>query len=398
MKPFEVKPQVYWIGSLHPDLRVFDIIVNTKNGTTYNSYLIRDEKIAVIDTVKEKFSKQYLEHIAKIVDPGKIDYIIVQHTEPDHSGALVDLLDAAANAQVICANPAVKYVQNIVNKEIDIVGVKNNQTLSLGKKNLSFVSAPYLHWPDTMMTYLIEDKILFTCDVFSSHYCDSRMFNDAITRDFWPDFKYYFDVIMRPFKKNIRNALKKIDPLEIDLVAPAHGPILRDNVQKYISAYAEWAAPLPANDPKKVLIYFGSAYGNTEKMAFKISDGIKSAGLDVQLFDVVGLNFKGHLDRIEAADALLFGSPTINNDAIKPVWDILNSLTTINVKGKIGASFGSMGWNGEALKLLDERLTSMKFKVPVSGLAAVLVPSEEELENCFQFGVQIANTLKENEE
>ena len=394
MKPFEVKPQIYWIGSLHPDLRVFDIILNTKNGTTYNSYLIQDEKIAVIDTVREKFSKQYLEHISELVDPAKIDYIIVQHTEPDHSGALVDLLDAAPNAQVVCANPAVKYVQNIVNRDIDIVGVKNNQTLSLGTKNLSFISAPYLHWPDTMMTYLIEDKILFPCDVFSSHFCDSRMFDDAITRDFWPDFKYYFDAIMRPFKRNIRNALKKIEPLEIDLVAPSHGPILRKDVQKYISAYAEWAAPLPENDPKKVLIYYGSAHGNTEKMALKIADGIKSAGLDVELFDVVGLNFQGHLDRIEAADALLFGSPTINNDAIKPVWDILNSLTTIDVKGKIGASFGSMGWNGEAIKLLDERLASMKFKVPVPGLTAVLVPSKEELENCYQFGVQIANTLE----
>lgn len=396
MKPFEIKPGIHWIGSLHPDIKVFDIILQTKNGTTYNSYLIQDEKTAIIDTVKSKFTKQYLEHITELVDFEQIDYIIVQHNEPDHSGALAELIDVAKNAQVVCANVATKYVANILNRDLDVLSVKNNTTLSLGKKTLQFQTAPYLHWPDTMMTYLVEDNILFPCDVFASHFCDSRMFNDLITRDFWTDYKYYFDSIMRPFKKNVRNGLKKIAPLTIEMIAPSHGPILRENVQKYIAAYEEWAAPLSANSPPKVLVYYASAHGNTGIMANEIEIGLKSLGIDVEVYNAEGLSFDGHLDKIEAADAVLFGSPTINNDATKPVWDVINSLTTIDIKGKIAGSFGSIGWNGEAIKLLDDRLTAMKFKLPFEGLKAVLVPSKEELLACREFGKNIGNEIINN--
>ena len=395
MKPFEIKPKVYWVGALHPDLRIFDIIMYTKNGTTYNSYLIDDEKVAIIDTVKAKFSERYISHVKELVDPERIEYVIIQHNEPDHSGALLDLLELAPHAKIVCANVAVKYVRNVINREFDIIGVKNGDTISLGQRTLQFISAPYLHWPDTMMTFVPEDKILFPCDVFSSHFCDSRMFNDAITRDFWPDFKYYFESIMRPFKKNLRNALKKIEALDFDLIAPSHGPILRTDLQKYIKAYEEWAQPLPPNDPKRVLIYYASAHGNTERMAQEIARGVRAEGAEVEVYDVIDLNFEGHLNKIEGADALLLGSPTINNDVAKPIWDVLNSLTTIDVKGKVGASFGSMGWNGEAIKLLDDRLSAMKFKVPFEGLSAVLVPSEEELAQCFEFGQKIARLLKE---
>ena len=393
MKPFELKSNVNWIGALHPDLRVFDIIMHTKNGTTYNSYLIRDEKTAIIDTVKGKFTDQYLAHIESLVAFETIDYIIVQHNEPDHSGALAELLDVAKNAQLVCANVAVKYVNNILNKELDVLGVKNNHTLSLGQKTLQFITAPYLHWPDTMMTYLVEDKILFSCDVFANHFCDSHMFNDEIARDFWPDYKNYFNSIMRPFKKNVRNGLQKIEPLEIEMIAPSHGPILRSELSKYVNAYAEWSSPAIENSTPKAIVYYATAHGNTEIMAHEVEKGLKSAGVDVEVFNAENLDFDGHLDKIEAADAVLFGSPTINNDAVKPIWDVLNSLTTIDVKGKVAGSFGSIGWNGEAIKLLDERLNAMKFKVPVEGQQAVLVPSKQELADCVEFGKKLGNEI-----
>jgi len=395
MKPLEITNDLYWIGSLHPDLRVFDIIMETKNGTTYNSYLIRDEKIAVIDTVKEKFSQHYIENLSSLIDPEKIDYIIVQHNEPDHSGSLTTLLDIAKQARVFCAKPAIKYVNNIVNKEIDITGVGQNDTLNLGKRTLRFIPAPFLHWPDTMMTFLETDNILFTCDVFASHFCDGKMYNDLISRDFWHEYKYYFNTIMRPFKKNVRNALTKIEQLQIDIIAPSHGPILRAELNKFIKAYDEWSTPLPANLPPKILVYYASAYGNTLMMAEKIADGARAAGADVKIYDAVGLDVNGHLDKIEAADAILFGSPTLNNSVVKPVWDILNGLITIDVKGKIGATFGSMGWSGEAVPLLEERLKTMKFKVPLQGITAMLVPGKDELEKCYDFGTQIAEKVKE---
>ncbi len=395
MKPLEIKPNVYWVGALHPDLRIFDIIMRTKNGTTYNSYLVKDEKIAVIDTVKAKFAEQYLQHLSELVDLTQIEYIILQHTEPDHSGALAELLQAAPHAKVVCAKVATKYVANTLNREVEPIGVENGATLCLGQKTLRFISAPFLHWPDTMMTFLEEDKILFSCDVFASHFCDSRIFADTINRDFWPDFRQYFDTILRPYRRHLRNALKKIQSLEIRTIAPSHGPILRSDLKKYLEAYRQWSAPRPENHPKKMLIYFASAHGSTELMAQKISAGANSVGIDTELFDVVGLNFEGHLDRIEAADAIMLGSPTINNDAVKPVWDVLNSLTTIDVKGKIGGSFGSIGWSGEAVRLLDDRLAAMKFTVPFAGLTAVLVPSADELQKCYDFGVKVGKVLLE---
>lgn len=393
MKPFEMTQDVFWIGALHPDLRVFDIIMNTKNGTTYNSYLIRDEKIAIIDTVKAKFADVYLAHIKSLIDPSRIDYIIMQHNEPDHSGSLLKLLEIAPNAQVVCAKPAVKYVENITNAEINIKPVSNKEVLELGSKSLQFYTSPYCHWPDTMMTWLEQDNILFPCDVLGSHFCDSRMYNDAISRDFWPDFKYYFDSIMRPYKKNVRNAINKVEDLDIKVVAPSHGPILRQNIEKYIQAYKEWTEPPTPNDPPKMLIYFAAAHGNTGIMAHKIAEGARSKGVDVEVFEATDINPDEHIDKIENADALLLGSPTINNNAVKPVWDVLNALISVDVKGKIAGSFGSYGWSGDATEQLDARLNAMKFKVPFEGIKAVLVPNDEELQTCFEFGANIAGEL-----
>ncbi len=379
---------------MHPDLRVFDIIMSTKNGTTYNSYLIQDEKIAIIDTVKAKFAEPYLEHVANLVDPETVDYIIVHHSEPDHSGSLKELLKMAKHAKVVCAKSAVKYVQNILNMDIELHPVSNGDTLSLGNKTLTFITSPYIHWPDTMMTFVEEDHLLFPCDLLASHFCDSRMFDDSVTRDFWPDFKYYFECIMRPYRKNVRNALAKLEPYDIQIIAPSHGPILRKDVQRYIEAYHQWSAPLPTNDPPKILIYYAAAHGNTATMAQAIAEGARSSGADVELYDTMDINVDQHLTRIEAADALLLGSPTINNDAVKPVWNVLNSLATIEVKGKLGGSFGSYAWSGEAVKLLDERLAALKFKVPFEGLQALLVPGEEELKACRKRGAEIAQELK----
>ena len=393
MKPLEMGENIYWIGALHPELRVFDIIMDTPAGTTYNSYLIKDEKNVVIDTVEHSFTDMYLENLSELIDPAEIDYIIVQHNESDHSGSLSKLLDVAPNARVVCAGPAAKYVKNIINRDIDIMTVKQGDTLDLGSRTLEFIPAPFLHWPDTMMTFMPETGILFPCDIFASHYVDPAMFNDLIDYNFSPDFKYYYDCIMRPFKKFVRAMLSKIEPLDIKMIAPSHGPILRKDLDIFIKAYAAWSEPLPANPEPHILIYYATAHGNTKVMAEAVAKGALEAGARVSLFDTMEIDVSKHLDLIEAADAVLFGSPTINNNAVKPVWDVLNSLVTIDVKGKIAGSFGSMGWSGEAVPQLDERLKTMKFKVPVEGMVAVLVPSDEELTACQAFGASIYKAL-----
>ena len=391
MKPVLIKPETWWIGALHPDLRVFDIIMHTKNGTTYNSYLVKGEKVAIIDTVKDKFSQPYLDRIAGLTDFGDIAYIVVQHNEMDHSGSLAALLDKAPQAEVVCSKPAAKYVQNVLNRPVKIRTVENGEIIDLGGKSLQFYPAPFVHWPDTMMTYLPEEKLLFTCDFFGAHFCDPHLFNDQIQRDTWSDFHHYFQTIMRPYKKMARNALKKVNELEFDMIAPSHGPVLRKELPKYLQAYAEWSAPAAENSPRRLLIYFASAYGNTGVMAQEIARGAESAGLAVELYDVTEINPEEHLDRIEQADAIAIGSPTINNDAVKPVWNLLTSLVTIDLKGKVGASFGSMGWSGEAVGLLDQRLAALKIKLVQPGLTATLVPAPDELQQCRDLGVALAN-------
>ncbi len=394
MKPVLIKPDIYWIGTLHPDLRIFDIIMQTRNGTTYNSYLIKGEKVAIIDTVKDKFTQPYLEHIAELTDWARIAYIVVQHTEMDHSGSLAALLDKAPQAEVVCSKPAAKYVQNVLNRPAHIRTVENGESIDLGGKQLQFFPAPFIHWPDTMLTLQPEAGILFTCDLFGAHFCDSHLFNDVITRDSWPEFEHYFRTIMRPFKKMVRNSLKKIADLSFNMIAPSHGPILRQDLPKYISAYDQWSAPLPVNETRQLLVYYASAYGNTEKMAAEIARGAKDAGVGVKVYDTMEIDLAAHLDRIEAADGIAIGSPTINGDAVKPVWDLLNSLVTLELKGKIGASFGSMGWSGEAVGLLDQRLTSLKLKVIQPGLQATLVPGPEELQQCYDFGAGLARAMQ----
>lgn len=397
MKPFAVLDNLYWVGALHPDLRVFDIIMTTKNGTTYNSYLVLDEKVAVIDTVKGKFSEGYLEHISGLVDPKRIDYVIVQHTEPDHGGSLEALLAAAPQAEVVCAKAAAKYVANTLNREVRMRTVGNRETLTLGKRTLTFLPAPFIHWPDTMMTVLADEGVLFSCDLFGAHFCDSRMFDDMIPRDVWPDFQYYFESIMRPFRKNVHSALEKVSEFSIKLIAPSHGPIIRRDVEKYFAAYRQWSAPLPPNPTPQALIFYASAHGNTERMAEAVAQGLRSEGVEVELYDALNLNLAQHIEKIERADALILGSPTINNDAVKPIWDVLNSLTTIDIKGKVAACFGSYAWSGEATELIQSRLAAMKFKLPLEPLRAMLVPSAEELEQCVRFGAELGRQLRVKE-
>ena len=394
MKPFELHNNIFWIGALHPDLKIFDILMKTKHGTTYNSYLIKEEKTAIIDTVKTKFSDEYLQNIASLTDFSEIDYIIVNHCEPDHSGSLANLLDKAGNAQVVSTKMAEKMVKGLVNKNVKFSVVGDGDMLDLGGKTLKFVSAPFLHWPETMFTYLEENHILFSCDAFGSHFCDTRMFNDLVG-EFYPEFNYYYKVIMRPFAKNVRKALSKIEDIKIDMIAPSHGPILRRDTSKYINAYSDWSAELPVNNPKKLLIFYASAHGNTEAMARYIAEGIRDSSVETETIDVVEYNFAEIADAVEKSDGILVGSPTINADAVLPVWEVLSNLATINVKGKIAASFGSYAWSGEATSMLDERLRSLKFKVPEEGLKVYLVPSDEEISMCKDFGRKIASHLIE---
>jgi flavorubredoxin len=391
MKPIEIKEGIYWIGALDPDLRLFDILFATEKGTTYNSYLVRGEKVAVVDTVKGRCYDQFFSNLTSLVAPEDVDYVICNHMEPDHSGSLATFLEEAKNAQVIVSRTGEHYVRNILNADVGPLKMSDGDVLDLGGKTLRFFSAPFLHWPDTMFTYAVEDQVLFPCDVFGSHYCDERMFDDLVG-DFSAQFEYYYRGIMGPFKDKMLEALDKIQDLEISVISPSHGPILRADPWKYVNQYREWST-LPATATKNVLIFYASAHGNTKLMAEEIAKGAAIEGVEVSSFDLTETKPGAVLDLIESAQALIIGSPTVNGDAVKPVWDLLSSLATIKLRGKVGAAFGSYGWSGEAVGMIEDRLKGLKFKVPEPGLRYTLVPTSEELQSCREFGAKIAESL-----
>ena len=389
----EIKPGVFWIGAKDPELRVFDDLFPTEYGTTYNSYLIKGaDKVAIIDTVKHTYTDEYIEKIKSLVDPANIDYIIVNHTEPDHSGSLEHLLEFCPNATVVSSQAAKTFLGNLIHKRFNSHVVKDGETIDLGGKTLRFVLAPFLHWPDTMFTKLEQDNIFFTCDAFGTHFCGkSGIFNDEMP-DFKKDTFFYFDCIVRPFKDKVLAAIEKVRHEVIDCICPSHGPIVRTDPWKTIQLYEKWSKQ--PDGKKKISILFLSPHGNTEKMANAVANGARSVdGVEVELHHITHLTMDEIRDKMEASNALIFGIPTINRDIPPPFWNVLASLSGLRLKGNIAAIFGSYGWSGEATKMAEERLKSLNFKLPVPAIRAPFNPRPEILTQCEEMGRSIAEEL-----
>jgi flavorubredoxin len=390
--PIEIIPGLYWIGSEDPDLRVFDDLFPTEHGTSYNAYLYKGaDKIVLIDTVDEKYVDEYMDKVRSLVDPKKIDYIIVNHTEHDHSGSLSFLLEQAPQAEVFCSIAAKNFLGNILPKPITCHTVKDGETLDLGGKTLRFIMAPFLHWPDTMFTRLEEDKILFTCDAFAAHFWQTgRIFNDEV-EDFTSARHFYFDCIFRPFKDKVLAAVEKIRHDVIDMICPSHGPIIRRDPWKVIQQFENWSKP--TSQTKKIFILFLSPHGSTEKMAHAVADGAAHDGVEVISYHINNLNASELRNLMEEADALLFGIPTFNRDIAKPMWDVLAYLSTVKLKTNLAAVFGSYGWSGEACKMAEERLKGMGFKLVADPLRATFTPTAEALEQCEALGKAVADAV-----
>ncbi|MGB5735268.1 MAG: FprA family A-type flavoprotein [Thiohalocapsa sp.] len=398
-----IAPGVHWIGALDPTLRTFDIILRTANGTTYNAYAIRgSDGVAIVDTVKREFSEEFFNRLESVADYAEIRVIVLNHLEPDHTGALPELMRRAPQAQLYISTRATSMLKALLkpkeaDKPFEYVTVNTGDEVSLGDRTLRFLHTPFLHWPDTQCTYLVEQQVLFSGDVFGCHYCDSRLFNDRVG-DFRFSFDYYYAHIMRPFKQHVMEALKLIEPLQLKLLAPTHGPVLRDRPRRYVTHYRELSTSSLSDDicnqEKTLVVFYMSSYGNTARMAEAVCAGAEErGGVRVSLYDLEGGETEPFVDLIEAADALAFGSPTINGDAVKPVWDLLSSLAVVNLTGKIGAAFGSYGWSGEAVRMIEDRMRGLKMRVPIGGLRVKLIPTDEELEACRAFGRNVSGAL-----
>ena len=397
MPAVEISKDIYWVGVHNPGLRIFDVIMRTDWGTSYNSYLIKGAQgVALVDTVKSGFTDEFIRNIASVCDPKSIRYIVCNHTEPDHSGSLAKLLDIAPDAVVLCSKPAGVFLRSIMNRDFESRNVGDGDEIDLGGRTLKFISAPFLHWPDSIFTYIPEDSVLLSGDVFGFHFSAENVFDDLtpLSGEMAESQKYYFDVIMGPFKNYVLQAVDKIKDLDIRVIGPSHGPVLRSSPWEAVKRYETWASDiLTANDPKKVYIGYVSCYGYTRLLAERIAEVVKTAGYDVEIEDVSAADPGACAAKIHAADAFALGSPTINRDALKPVWDVLASVSTYIVKGKPAAVFGSFGWSGEAIKFLSERLRDVGAEV-LGSSSARLNPDDKELAEAEKLGKIICDALE----
>lgn len=391
MKPFKITNDIWWNGVLYPDVDVLDIIVTTKNGTTFNSYVIKNNKVAVIDTVKSKYADHFVDNVKSIVKPETIDFIIIQQNLSANFDSFLKLIASAPQASVVCSESTGELLKRFF-KDLRLLPVYDGMTIDLGGTILQFLLIPFLHRPEVFFIYLPEQCVLFPGDVFASHHCDTRMFDDQV-RKFHKEFENYFQTIFRRHKDKMLEAIHRIENLNIEMIAPSFGPILRTQPRSFITAYKTWCQPQDSQKSKLLAIFYASAHGQTERMAERIAQGARAAGVQVIMTNLLENKAQNLTEQVEQADGILFGSPTINRDAVKPIWQILADLATISTQGKVAGSFGSYGWGGEAQALIDERLRNLNFIVPKAGLRVFLIPTEDDLKQCEAFGRSYAEML-----
>ncbi len=391
----ELKEGVYWVGAVDWNIKHFHgHEYTTHRGTTYNSYLIVDEKIALVDTVYSPYSSELIDNIEKITDVKKIDYVIANHAEVDHSGGLPELMKFIPDTPVVVSEKGKESIFKHYHRRWNFKVVKTGDTISLGKNNLLFINAPMLHWPDSMFTYLTGKNILMPNDAFGQHYASSSRFNDEVdeTEVYQEAIKYYTN-ILTPFSDLV---IKKIDEfkglnLPVDIIAPSHGIIWRKDPLQIVNKYYEWASG--KNDGSVAIIY-DTMWHATEKMAQAISEGLEKEGVKFKMFNMAVSDRNDVLTEIFKAKGVLIGSPALNNGLLPTIKPILEDLKGLKFKNKAGAAFGSYGWSGENIKLIEQNLEKAKIQILQEGLKIKWQPTKEELETCMEFGRNFAKGLK----
>jgi flavorubredoxin len=392
MKPIEIADGLFWIGAIDWNIRDFHGY-STKQGSTYNAYLIMDEKITLVDTVKKEFADEFIQSISDIVDPKKIDYVISNHTEMDHSGGLARVMHKVGEEKpLFCSEVGHKNLSLHFTQKWNYQPVENGGELSLGKRTLTFLETRMLHWPDSMFTYLKEDKILLSSDAFGQHYASLERFDDAIGDAIMPHARKYFANILLPYAPLVLKLVDQVTEmgLEIDMLCPDHGIIWRENPMKIIHAYVEWAQQKPK---RKALVIYDTMWHSTETMANAITEGLHEKGVKATPMHLRSWHRSDVITEVLDAGAIIVGSPTLNNGLFPTVSDFLTYMKGLKPKDKVGAAFGSYGWSGESTKLISKELEAMKFKVVDPGMKIQYVPDPEELEACKEFGRTIAQHL-----
>jgi len=394
MMEVKVAEDVYWVGAVDWNVRNFHgFTYSTHRGTTYNAYLIVDDKIALVDSVYGPFAGEMIERIGEIVEPEKIDYVIANHVETDHSGAIAEVLKHAPKAKVVGTARCKKGLLKHYFGDWDFQVVKTGDEINLGRRSLRFIEAPMLHWPDSMFTYIEKDALLLPNDAFGQHLATSKRFDDEVNENIIMEeaTKYYANILW-PLSSLVIKKIEEIQKqnLKINMIAPSHGIIWRSNPMKIVEAYLRWAK---GDAKKKVLVVYDSMWGSTEKMAKAIIEGIRSEDVEAMLFRLPVSDRGDVIKELLEARGLLMGSSTINNSILPTVAPFLEDLRGLKPRGKIAAAFGSYGWGGGALKTIEETLKQAGMEIASPGLAVNWVPNKEEIQKCFEFGKEFARKI-----
>jgi flavorubredoxin len=390
-----LKDGIYWVGVVDWNIRDFHDYV-TRRGTSYNAYLIEDEKTALIDTVKASFCNELITHISELTSLEKIDYIIVNHVEMDHSSSLPIIAKLAKNARIFATARGKEELIKHYGSEFERVEpVKSGDTLKLGKRTLTFLEAPMLHWPDSMFTYVVEDKVLMPNDAFGQHLASSGRFDDEVDQEVLMEeaVTYYANILM-PFAPLIVRKIQEVVAMKlpIDMIAPSHGIIWRRDPLKIVNAYMDWSTGKIVKP--KIAIVFDTMWDSTHKMARSIGDGVASQGVEVKLFKLRATDNTDIVTEIVDSKVVLVGSPTLNNGMFPSVGMFLTYITGLKPKGKQWGFFGSYGWGGGAVRGMTKMAKDAGFEVMEPSVELKWVPTEEELKKCFDYGVQVALKIK----
>lgn len=391
----ELRPGIHWVGSIEWMLKHFHSHeLSIYRGTTYNSYLIVDEKIALIDTVKNTHIEEFLRTIERVVPVEKIDYLVVNHAEPDHSGAIPALLARNPRLKVVCSKGGQTSMTRHFPAVRDLQVVKTGDVLSLGKRSLRFFEAQMLHWPDTMFSYCPEEKILFSNDAFGQHYAHANRFADQVDEwELWQEAVKYFANILTPFCSQIIKKIQEYSALDwpIEMICPSHGAIWRKNPMQIVEKYLEWAS---GKTPPSAVVIFDSIWGGTERMAKAICRGIEAEGVPYKLFYAGVADLNDVMTAILLSRGVAIGCPTLNNNLMPSIAPYLEEMRGLRFPNKIGAAFGTFGWSGEVIKRLEEALEKAQIKVVQPGLKVQFSPNEDDLKTCETFGRDFARQIK----
>ena len=396
MEPIKIADGIFDVGATDWNIRDFHGY-STDLGTTYNAYLIVDKKIALVDTVRKEFSDQLIENISRIIDPKKIDLVISNHTEMDHSGGMARVMHRIGEDKPIyCSKMGRKNLSRHFLQKWNYRPVANGEELSLGNRTLTFLETRMIHWPDSMFTYLNEDKILFSSDGFGQHYAGPEKYDDEANSDeIMYHAKKYFANILLLYSTHIQKLLDKVLSLglEFKMICPDHGVIWRKNPAKIVDAYVRWCRQ---ESQKRAVVVYDTMWHSTEQMANNIASGIRSEGVPAKPLHLRKWHRSEIMTEVFDAKAVVFGSPTLNNQLYPSLADIFTYIKGLKPLNKIGAAFGSYGWSGEAVKMINKELEAMKFEIVDPGLRIQYIPDKEALESCYELGRKVGKAVLES--